>query len=108
MTTMTHHPAAWWQTAPNPPCASWCTISHNVDEFSEGGTLLFRRTIAFSTTYTVEVQQCTGTTEADDAYEVDRPSVWQCTDADEMSEADAHEFGMALVRAGDLIRRSAR
>lgn len=105
MTTETR-PVPWWRTAPNPPCPPWCTETHKPGEFNDGGTLLCRQTIALARTYSVEVQQCTGTNATEDAYEADPPAVWQATDADEMSEVEAREFASALMRAAEMIRRS--
>lgn len=45
MTTM-RESTAWWQTAPNPPCAAdWCEGDHAPDEFTEGGGLLCQKLV---------------------------------------------------------------
>lgn len=105
MSTATR-PLPWYRTAANPPCpASWCDVSHEPDEFTADGSLFCRRTIAATPAYSVEVQQAVGTNQTEDGYAVEPAHVWFWTSADELTEATAHELGLALVRAGDLIRR---
>lgn len=35
----------WWETAPNPPCAPWCTDRHEVDSLASSGVFNCRRPV---------------------------------------------------------------
>lgn len=52
--------AAWWQTAPNPACASFCTTEHPTDDFSQGGGMCCFKTVAETPEFSVQVAQYVG------------------------------------------------
>ena len=76
------------------PCPSWCTLDH---EDGPGAFHAVDGALPASTRVPVRLWQ--------EDREGARPGVVVAGQL--LSEAEAHELGMALVRAGDVLRREA-